>query len=82
MSYTLFFGVATPETAMNIAMKLPRGCLAMPTLWRGWFLTQKVKIKRAVGVMNQKMSGSNEDMCQGEVTGRGDTHDLGLPECR
>ena len=32
MTYTLFSGVATPETAMGIAMELPRGCLTIPTL--------------------------------------------------
>ena len=32
MSYTLFSGVTTPETAMVITMKLPRGCLTMFTL--------------------------------------------------
>ena len=32
MSYTLFSGVATPDTAMGITMRLPRGCLTIFTL--------------------------------------------------
>ena len=29
VSYTLFSGVATPDTAMGITMQLPRGCLTI-----------------------------------------------------
>ena len=32
MSYTLFYGVATPVTAVGITMQLPRGCLTIFTL--------------------------------------------------
>ena len=32
MSYNLFSGVATPETAMGITMQLPCGCLTTLTL--------------------------------------------------
>ena len=32
MNYALFSVVATPETAMGIAMYLPRGCLSIITL--------------------------------------------------
>ena len=32
MSYSLFSGVATPETAMGITMQLPRGRLAILTV--------------------------------------------------